>query len=75
LPILADRPPQGGGPGNSPNHGGCGQNILLVNGQVRYITTRAAGIDGDDIYTNRRNQVGAGLDRWDTVLGSSADRP
>jgi hypothetical protein len=74
LPILADRPPRDGS-GNSPNHGGFGQNVLLVNGQVRYFTTRCAGRDGDDIYSNRRNEVRAGLDRWDTVLGSSADRP
>jgi hypothetical protein len=73
-PILADRPPPDGAPGNSPNHGGLGQNVLLVNGQVRYCTTRALG-DDDDIYSNRRHEVRAGIDRWDTVLGSSADRP
>ena len=49
--------------------------MLLVNGQVRYSTTRTVGAGGDDIYSNRNNQVRAGIDRWDTVLGSSADRP
>jgi hypothetical protein len=74
-PILADRPPHACIPGNSPNHASQGQNVLLVNGQVRYCTSRTVGFGGDDIYSNRNHEVRAGLDRWDTVLGSSADRP
>ncbi len=74
VPILADRPPLDAFPGNSPNHGGLGQNVLLVNGQVRYSTTRSLSAD-DDIYSNRSHQVRAGLDPEDTVLGFSSARP
>jgi hypothetical protein len=74
VPILADRPPLDALPGNSPNHEGYGQNVLLVNGQVRYSTTRTLGGD-DDIYSNRSHEVRAGLDAGDTVLGFSSARP
>lgn len=78
-PIVADCPriPQGEGAtdrDNSPNHGG-GQNVLFVNGNVRFCKHRNVGVGNDDIYHNRDRRVGAGLDRWDTVLGASADRP
>jgi prepilin-type processing-associated H-X9-DG protein len=78
LPILADRPvfaDGSAGPGNSPNHGGLGQNVLYVDGHVRFYTSRAAGINGDDIYVNQRGEVGAGRNRLDSVLGASAATP
>jgi hypothetical protein len=71
-PIMADRPPPedaGITNANSPNHGGRGQNVLFVGGQVRFLTE--ARVNGDDIYHNRANQVGAGKDRLDIVLGAS----
>ena len=34
----------------SDNHGGGGQNVLYATGEVRWCTTSAAGVDGDDIY-------------------------
>ncbi|OAI47762.1 hypothetical protein AYO44_08970 [Planctomycetaceae bacterium SCGC AG-212-F19] len=76
LPIMADKPaPHANGtPANSANHPG-GQNVLHVGGHVTFRRTPNAGIDGDHIYLNRDGKVAAGLDRWDTVLGSSADRP
>jgi len=73
LPIMADRPSLKGG--NSPNHGGAGQNVLFVGGYVIWHTTTAAGPDGDDIYCNRDNEVLAGFDRTDAVLGSSHATP
>jgi hypothetical protein len=73
LAILADRSGDTGG--NSPNHGGGGQNVLFLGGNVRWCVRTTVGEGGDDIYLNRRNQVGAGLYRADTVLGSSAARP
>jgi hypothetical protein len=75
LPIMADRPQilAGGARANSPNHEG--QNVLTVGGNVRFWKTISAGIDNDDIYRNRDGKVGAGVDRWDTVLGTGADKP
>jgi hypothetical protein len=67
MPILADG--WSGAAGNSANHGGAGQNVLYVGGAVRWCTQRTVGVAGDDIYVNRRAEVGAGVDRFDTVLG------
>jgi prepilin-type processing-associated H-X9-DG protein len=75
LPILSDSPPFDPSAGNSPNHGGRGQNVLFMDGHVRFCTSRAVGVNGDDIFVNRDNRVGAGLDRLDTVLGRNTARP
>jgi hypothetical protein len=69
-PILADRPDPAGF-GNSPNHGGRGQNVLYIGGQVRWCTEATVGINRDHIYLNQNNCVQAGLNRTDTVLGPS----
>lgn len=74
MPLMADLPPEGL-EGNSPNHGGRGQNVLYHDGHVRFVTDRGAGFGSDDIYLNRNRQVGAGLDLLDAVLGSSGSRP
>jgi hypothetical protein len=80
LPIIADRPPfeqqvQTPLAGNSLNHGGKGQNVLYLGGNVRFCTDQYAGINRDDIYLNRNNAARAGLDRNDTVLGASGFQP
>jgi hypothetical protein len=73
LPIMADRSgPEGG---NSCNHGGAGQNVLYVGGAVRWCVQPNVGVDGDDIYLNRRFRIGAGVQQADTVLGASDARP
>ena len=36
---------------NSPSHAGAGQNILILDGHVKWVKTPAAGIDGDNIWT------------------------
>jgi hypothetical protein len=69
LPLLADRPSADGG--NSPNHGGQGQNVLYVGGHVVWHTCTTVGPGGDDIFRNRDNRVLAGLDPTDAVLGPS----
>jgi hypothetical protein len=74
LPILADRP-RNDGRGNSPNHGGAGQNVLYIGGQVRWCVEPTVGVDRDDIYRNLKNQVLAGQHQLDTVLGSSDATP
>jgi hypothetical protein len=78
LPILSDAPAfQGTGvaAGNSPNHGGRGQNVLYIDGHARFSTTRGAGVGGDDIFVNQQGRVGAGFNRYDSVLGASAATP
>ncbi len=73
-PIVADRPPSEGSPGNSVNHGGAGQNVLFLDGHFAFVPGRTVGAD-DDIFLNRASRVAAGLDAQDIVLGSSAARP
>ncbi|MCS6977745.1 MAG: hypothetical protein NZM31_12165 [Gemmatales bacterium] len=77
-PILADRPPRSEeGPGwnvrNSPNHGGRGQNVLRVGGNVQFVTNRC--LDRDDIYLNSRRRCRAGQGPNDNVLGCSETQP
>ncbi|HVS34323.1 MAG TPA: hypothetical protein VMS17_02010 [Gemmataceae bacterium] len=74
LPILADRPSDAGR-GNSPNHGGAGQNVLYIGGEVRWCNGPNVGVDGDDIYRNLHFQVLAGQHEFDTVLGASDASP
>jgi hypothetical protein len=73
LPILADR--AGAPAGNSLNHGGSGQNVLYVGGNVRWCEQPTVGLDGDNIYVNRDNCVRAGVCRTDSVLAASDVQP
>lgn len=78
MPIMGDRPPFKPGepasdPGNSPNHGGRGQNILHIGGNVVHRVDRKIG--DDDIYLNAGNRVGVGTGPNDTVLGSTWASP
>ena len=57
------------------NHGGSGQNVLYVGGHVRWAAQPTVGEEGDNIYVNRLNRVGAGVCRPDSVLGASDARP
>jgi hypothetical protein len=73
LPILADC--SSAGALNSSNHGGAGQNVLYVGGNVRWCVHPTVGLDGDNIYVNQHYRVSAGVCRSDTVLGASDARP
>lgn len=76
MPLIADRPPRGEETitfNNSPNHANMGQNVLFSDGSVRWLTTRMVG--NDDIYYNRRREVGAGLGSDDVSIGSSEATP
>jgi hypothetical protein len=81
LPIMSDKPPftaQSGDvvwAGNSPNHGGSGQNVLFLGGNVRFAKTRNVGMEGNDIYLNRQGLPQAGLGLTDSVLGPSNFHP
>jgi prepilin-type processing-associated H-X9-DG protein len=74
VPLMSDRPPYGNDTGNSPNHGGTGQNVLFQDGHVDYMTVRHRGKDSD-IFLNRDRTIGAGRDPQDACLGQSAARP
>jgi hypothetical protein len=74
LPILADRL-TASATGNSPNHGGAGQNVLYIGGNVAWCTLRTVGVNSDDIYLNRHAEVRAGVCLEDTVLGASDASP
>ncbi len=74
FPLLSDRPPRDQGPGNSPNHGGTGQNVLFQDGSVKFMTNRSLNFDGD-IFRNKAGKIEAGSDPDDTVLGPSAASP
>jgi hypothetical protein len=75
LPIVADCPSAGMGPGGDPVCPHRIVNVLYVGGNVRGTTTPAVGPNGDDIFSNWRGQVGAGRDHTDAVLGRDGDRP
>ena len=75
MPLLADAGPVGSF-GNSPNHASRGQNVLFTDGHVAFKTQRSmAGLPGDDIYLNQDNQIAAGLNARDTVLGTGNAAP
>jgi hypothetical protein len=74
LPLLADRPPLVPA-GDSPNHGGLGQNVLYIGGHVRWCKERTVGVDLDDIYLSKNGRIEAGLNRADSVLAPSEATP
>jgi hypothetical protein len=74
LPLLADAPPPSGS-GLSPNHGGRGQNVLYIGGNVRWCTQRTVGVNCDDIYVNQDGELRTGRNWGDTVLAPSAATP
>lgn len=51
LPVCADRNPEPQTSGNSRAHQGEGQNVLYVDGSVRFEKDRNCGVNNDDIYT------------------------
>ncbi|MGL4461685.1 MAG: hypothetical protein ACRC1K_05980, partial [Planctomycetia bacterium] len=81
-PLAADRPPRFGEHGledvdlseaNSPNHQLAGQNVLYVDGSVRWLSGRT--VRGDDLFTNANRVVGAGVGAGDAVIGVSEAVP
>jgi prepilin-type processing-associated H-X9-DG protein len=72
IPILADRPGHDGShrilEGNSPNHGGRGQNVLYTDGHVRWHHTRSLGPHDADMFLNARQLPGPGIHEFDATL-------
>jgi hypothetical protein len=50
-------------------------NVLYAGGAVRFSTTVAAGVNGDDIYRNAAGLARAGLHFEDSSLGRPDDVP
>jgi hypothetical protein len=77
IPLLADQPPFDDArilPGNSPNHGGSGQNVLFSDLHVSWETDRAISPSDRDLFLNNASRPAPGLDRNDSVLVPSVFR-
>jgi hypothetical protein len=72
VPLLADQPPHENfhtvRPGNSPNHGGRGQNVLYTDLHVGWHNSRRIGPRDADLFLNARNQLAPGVDHEDNAL-------
>jgi hypothetical protein len=73
IPLLADQPPHQADartilPGNSPNHGGTGQNVLFTDLHVGWHNTRRLGPHDPDMFLNDIHEPGPGLRLLDAVL-------
>jgi hypothetical protein len=72
VPMVADRPPVDSHfkvqQGNSPAHGGHGQNVIFADGHALFISSRSIrGVD-QDVYNNRQGRAEAGADVMDIIL-------
>jgi|SRR5579864_1375569 len=71
MPLLADRPGHDERtilPGNSPNHGGVGQNVLFKDGHVGFFSTRRLSPHDNDMFLNDEMRPEPGLTSDDAVL-------
>ena len=75
IPLVADQPAHEDYrrilDGNSPNHGGRGQNVLFSDGHVLWHATRRLGPDDADMFLNAEQQIGPGVNFMDAALGAS----
>lgn len=72
IPLLADQPSHERHrkilPGNSPNHGGRGQNVLYSDLHVHWHNSRRVGPRDADLFLNDQKSLGPGLHAQDFVL-------
>ncbi len=72
VPVIADQPSHENfvtiKAGNSPNHGGRGQNVLFGDGSVQWLRTRNGGPNDPDIFLNNEHQPRPGVHVQDAVL-------
>ena len=70
--LLADQPPHDNFRtrrlGNSPNHGGRGQNVLYSDLHIGWHNTRRLGPKDDDMFLNARREAAPGLNLEDAAL-------
>jgi hypothetical protein len=75
-PVMADAPNTQLVDMQSPNHRGCGQNVLMEDGAVRYQRTCVRPErDGDNIFLNADGKPAAARDESDFVLIRSEATP
>ncbi len=71
-PIASDPPPFSPDgtilDGNSPNHGGHGQNVLNGDGSVSFRTRRWVSNRDKDLFLNENQRVGPGIHKDDSAL-------
>lgn len=72
MPLLADQPAYQQlrliRPGNSPNHGGRGQNVLYSDLHVGWHNTRRLGPNDPDMFLNHRQEPAPGVEPDDAAL-------
>jgi hypothetical protein len=71
--VMSDAPSDVLPDHQSLNHGGRGQNVLLEDGHVAFIT--GSQIAADDIFANDNHQVAAGIHADDSVIAGSGTAP
>jgi hypothetical protein len=73
--LLGDAPSRTRKNRFSDNHGGRGQNVFFEDGHVKFVSMVPKDGPMDDPFFNRQGLVVAGVDRNDSVLGTSEARP
>ena len=72
IPVVADQPAHENYvrilEGNSPNHGGRGQNVLYSDGTVRWHRNRRISPNDLDLYLNNELEARPGVHEQDSVL-------
>jgi len=72
IPLLADQPGHEDAQrildGNSPNHGGRGQNVLFTDLHVRWHNSRRLGPHDADMFLNNDRRPGPGVHMMDAAL-------
>lgn len=73
MPLLADQPGYDGRGrilrGNSPNHGGSGQNVLYTDGHASWSRNRFLHTRDQDIFLNEHGLPAPGIHVFDSSLG------
>jgi len=70
-PMLADAPSISVAGFQSPNHGGCGQNVVFQDLSGRHFNQCTAGEHADHLFLNEDHEHAAGRHARDVVLGRS----
>ena len=74
-PLLGDAPSDENVQRRTANHGGRGVMMFYEDGHITFVPVDRTFALEDDPYFNRRGEAAAGIDRNDSVLGASHDRP
>lgn len=78
IPLAGDAPPQsnrGVGSGNSPSHGGYGQNVIFADGHATFFRSRTIRQLDRDVYSSRLGNGSVAADPYDSILVPAAHCP